>query len=105
MGYKSIRIFQQIVSISYFLYNGLFWLVVKHHPAAIAGQLVDGLVCLVVMLQVIWYMKNKRPDAVSNKLEKSGDKKLPDLVIFSKSNLNESQRNESANLKTLGKLP
>ena len=80
-GYKSLRFIEQIVCISYFLYTHLFWLVAKHHPAAIAGQLVDGLVCLAVVLKAIWYRKNKRPDVVSNKLDQvPGDKKLVDLV-------------------------
>ena len=97
--YKSLRFIEQIVSVSYFLYNGLFWLVVKHHPAAIVGQLVDALICLAAVLQAKWYMKDgwdRRSDVVSNELDKaSDDKTLPDLIVLCESDLSASQKNEN----------
>ena len=98
--FKSIRMFEQIVCIAYFLYNGLFWLVAKHHPAAIAGQLVDALVCLAVILQVIWYEKNKRSDVVSNKpCQVAGDTKLLDQVTLCEPNLRACKTSVSMHLE------
>ena len=80
MVYKYLRVFEQTMCVAYCLYSGMFWLVAKYHPAAIAGQLVDALVCL-----ALWYQNSnyKWVNEYMNICQDQtvGDKGLPDLVV------------------------
>ena len=78
---KTFSLLGQVACIAYCLYSGLLWLVVKHQPAAIAGQLIDTLVCLALYYQNSRYKwVNTRMN--SNELEPVvADKGLPDLVV------------------------
>ena len=52
---KVVYFIAQILSLPYFFDAGLFWLLIKNYPAAILGQLINSLLCFVMIYQLPIY--------------------------------------------------
>ena len=77
----------QILCFAYFLQTGLFWLVIRHHPFAIVGQSIYGLIYLTLIYQFQYYARNFDLGGQQNQqsdetelVQVVGNKKLPDLL-------------------------